>query len=65
MSRLFHLKMVYFAVVQSVEEINNETSGKHEKCAGDMKKPKNAGVLTKTEKRRERPSLSNVSSNGR
>lgn len=30
-----------------------------------MKKPKNAGVLTKTEKRRERPSLSNVSSNGR
>lgn len=30
MSRLFHLKMVYFAVVQSVEEINNETNGKHE-----------------------------------
>lgn len=28
--RLFHLKMVYFVVVNNVEEINNEINRKHE-----------------------------------
>lgn len=30
MGRLFHLKMVYFVVVNNVEEINNEINRKHE-----------------------------------
>ena len=29
-TRLFHLKMVYFVVVNNVEEINSEISRKHE-----------------------------------
>ena len=30
MAQLFHLKMVYFVVVNNVEEINNEINRKHE-----------------------------------
>ena len=29
-SQLFHLEMVYFVVVNNVEEINNEINRKHE-----------------------------------
>ncbi len=43
--------MVYFVVVNNVEEINNEIKQKKRKCASDMKKPKNVDVLTKTAKR--------------
>ena len=43
--------MVYFVVVNDVEEINNEINKKKRKYASDMKKPKNVDVLTKTAKR--------------
>ena len=42
--------MIYFVIVNSVEEMNNEIRKKR-KCASDMKKPKNVDVLTKTAKR--------------
>ena len=49
-TRLFHLTMAYLVAVNNIEEINNEIK-KTRKRAGYMKKPQNAGVLTKTAKR--------------
>jgi len=50
-TRLFHLTMAYLVAVNNIEEINNEIKQKTRKRAGDMKKPQNASVLTKTAKR--------------
>ena len=47
----FSFKVVYFVVVNNVEEINNEIKQKTRKCVSDIKKPKNVDVLTKTAKR--------------
>ncbi len=46
----FRLNMTCFVVANCVEEIQQRKQ-KTRKRAGDMKKPQNAGVLTKTAKR--------------
>ena len=44
---VFHLNMIYFVTIDSIEEINNEINRKKRKFARDIKKPKNVNVLTK------------------